>query len=77
MEELNWYIYVLKSTKRDFIYTGSTNSLERRFYEHNQGLVHSTKAYRPLQLVTYIAVSSEQKARELERYFIAGSSSME
>jgi putative endonuclease len=66
-------VYVLVSLKRDFTYVGSTNDLERRLTEHNSGLVQSTKAYRPLDLVAFIAVKTEKKARELERYFKTGS----
>lgn len=41
--------------------------------EHEEGLVQSTKAYRPLELVAYIAVGSQTKALELETYFKKGS----
>ena len=68
-----WYVYVLKSTVREFIYVGSTNDIPRRMGEHAQGLVQSTKAYRPLELAAYIAVPDERKARELEKYLKAGS----
>jgi hypothetical protein len=40
---------------------------------HDAGLVQSTKAYRQLVLVAYVAVRSERKARELEKYFKTGS----
>ncbi len=68
-----WYVYFLKSVHREFLYVGSTNDIERRISEHINGLVQSTKAYRPLELVAYLAVKNERKARELERYFKAGS----
>lgn len=67
-----WYVYVLKSLPRDFTYLGSTNNLQRRLLEHNDGLVLSTKAYRPLEIVAYVAVRTEKKARELEKYFKTG-----
>jgi len=70
---LEWYVYVLQSLTREFTYIGSTNCLERRLTEHNEGLVQSTKAYRPLRTVAYVAVESENRARELERYFKTGS----
>lgn len=47
--------------------------MERRFTEHNDGLVQSTKAYLPLKMAAFIAVETEDKARELERYFKTGS----
>ena len=40
---------------------------------HNAGRVRSTKAYRPLILVAYVAVSTERKARQLEKYLKTGS----
>ncbi len=69
----DWYVDILKSAKKDFIYVGSTNNLKRRLFEHNGRLVQSTNAYRPLEIVAYIAVRTERRARELERYFKTGS----
>jgi len=40
-----WYVYIIKSLTENFIYIGSTNSLERRLNEHNCGLCLSTKHY--------------------------------
>ena len=68
-----WYVYILKSTSKDFCYIGSTNDLKRRLFEHNNGLVQSTKAFRPLRITAYVAVETESKARELEKYFKTGS----
>ncbi len=68
-----WFVYVLKSLKHSFIYIGSTNDLERRLKEHNDGLSQSTKHYAPYSLEAYVAVSSKAKALELERYFKRGS----
>ncbi|MFN0158764.1 MAG: GIY-YIG nuclease family protein [Bacteroidota bacterium] len=68
-----WFIYILKSKIRDFIYIGSTNDVPRRLVEHNNGLVQSTKAYRPLEIKAYVAVETETQARRLEKYFKTGS----
>lgn len=68
-----WYVYILKSLKKEFMYVGSTNNLKRRIAEHNEGVVQSTKAYRPFRIVAYVAVETERKARELEKYFKTGS----
>ena len=68
-----WFVYFLKSIPKDYLYIGSTNNLERRRTEHNDGLVQSTKAYRPLEIEAYVAVKTEKKARELEQYFKTGS----
>ena len=61
----NWYVYVLRSIEKKYFYIGSTNNLQRRLNEHNGGLVTSTRPYRPYRIVAYVAVETEQKAREL------------
>ena len=68
-----WFVYILKSSIKNWIYVGSTDDLVRRMREHDAGLVHSTKAYKPLVIVAYIAVRTERKARALEKYFKTGS----
>ena len=63
-----YYNYVLQSLKdRDF-YTGCTNDLKRRFAEHNNGLVESTKSRIPFKLVYYEACLSKQGAFKREKY---------
>ena len=69
----SWYVYFLVSLSRDFVYVGSCNNLNRRMFEHNEGLVQSTKSYKPLELAAYVAVKTEGRARELEKYFKTGS----
>lgn len=61
-----YYIYVLKSTKDTLHYIESTTDLKRRFLEHQQGLVISTKHRRPLQLIYYEAYQNEILARKRE-----------
>jgi putative endonuclease len=69
-----WYVYIIRSTiKNDFIYIGSTNDLKRRFTEYNKGHSKATKPYSPFELEAYIAVKTEKKARNLEKYFKTGS----
>ncbi len=69
----SWFVYILKSLEKDFVYIGSTNSLQQRLFEHNNGDEISTKAYRPFQIVAYVALQTEKSARELEKYFKTGS----
>ncbi len=62
-----FYTYVLKSKQDDYLYTGSTNNLKRRFEEHNAGDVQSTKSRRPFKLVYYEAYIDEEDARKREK----------
>ena len=68
-----WFVYIIKSISMEFLYVGSTNDLDRRILEHNEGKVQSTKHYAPFELEAYIAVKTEKKARELEKYLKVGS----
>jgi predicted GIY-YIG superfamily endonuclease len=67
-----WYVYFL-ALSNNHIYVGSTDDLKRRFASHQKGEVLSTKAYLPAKLKSYVAVETEAKARELEKYFKSGS----
>ncbi len=67
-----WYVYFLELNNGD-IYVGPTPDLKRRFASHKGGQVQSTKAYCPVKLRSYVAVETEAKARELEKYFKSGS----
>jgi predicted GIY-YIG superfamily endonuclease len=67
-----WYVYFLELKNGD-IYVGSTDDLRRRVADHNKGLVISTKPLLPASLRSYVAVQTELRARQLERYFKSGS----
>lgn len=32
-----WYVYIVRCSKDDTLYTGITNDLERRIKQHNEG----------------------------------------
>lgn len=63
-----YYVYVLKSLSCDWLYVGYSNDLERRFGEHNDGKVKSTKAYKPFKLIFYEAFESKKDAKRREQY---------
>lgn len=67
-----WYVYFLELANGD-IYVGSTNDLKRRFKSHQDGHVASTARLLPASLESYVAVSDEPTARQLELYFKSGS----
>ena len=67
-----WFVYVLKSMNHPYYYVGHTHDVEKRLDQHNSGLNQSTKHYTPFDLETYVAVKTEKKAIELEKYFKVG-----
>ncbi len=67
-----WYAYIFLLRNGD-IYVGSTNDLRKRLAAHQRGHVNSTKTNLPVDLQSYVAVSTEKIAREFERYFKSGS----
>lgn len=67
-----WYVYILKSLVKDFIYIGYSHDFQKRLLKHNSGLSKSTKHYTPFIIEAYVAVNTEEKAIRLERYFKTG-----
>ena len=59
-----WYFYILQSQKDlNYFYKGSTGDLRKRFAQHSDGEVGSTKPHGPWKLVYYEAYVSEKAAR--------------
>jgi putative endonuclease len=72
-----FFIYILRSSKTNRFYVGSTKNVELRFIQHNQGKSISTRAGVPWELIhtqafptRSEAIRQEQKikARGIERY---------
>ena len=62
-----WYFYVLQSqADTEYFYKGSTNDLKKRFWQHNDGQVPSTKPRIPWRLVYYEAYLTEKAVRTRE-----------
>lgn len=67
-----FYTYIIKSMKNNYLYTGSTNDLRKRFKQHNEGKSFYTKNNGPYDLIYYEASLSEQDARSREKYLKSG-----
>ncbi len=68
------YVYLLQSLSvPGQRYVGMTDNLKKRFSEHNRGESKHTSKFVPWKLVTYVAFSDKQKAKEFEVYLKAGS----
>jgi len=62
-----YYVYVLKMSNST-LYTGSTGDLQRRFREHKDGKVFSTKHKLPVTLLLYEAYALKSDAERRERF---------
>ena len=62
------YVYVLRSVKDGFLYTGCTRDLRTRLQHHNSGKVRSTKDRAPFELIYYEACTDERDAFHREKY---------
>jgi len=68
-----YYMYILKSAKNGRRYVGSTDDLQRRLKEHNNGIGGTyTKNNRPYALIYYEAYISYDLARRAERFYKSG-----
>ncbi|MFC1594447.1 GIY-YIG nuclease family protein [Candidatus Omnitrophota bacterium] len=67
-----YYIYVIASRSRNYIYVGLSNNMQRRFVEHQQGYNKTTKPYRPFKLVHSEVFKTRIDARKREKYLKSG-----
>ena len=63
-----YYVYAIKSLNKKYIYVGLTNNINRRFYQHNNGLEKTTKAYKPFKLIHIEEFKTRNQARKREKY---------
>ena len=63
-----FYVYVLKSCLDGNFYIGHTADLRKRFDEHNQGKVESTRYRTPFELIYYEGCRCVADAVHRERY---------
>ena len=66
------YVYVLRSTKDGKWYTGCTEDVRKRFSDHNDGKVPSTKGRGPFELIYYEASLNSEDAFAREKYLKSG-----
>lgn len=67
-----FYTYILRSKKDGRLYTGATNDLRKRFKQHNQNQVVSTKGRGPFKLIYYEACLDSHDAFAREKYLKSG-----
>jgi putative endonuclease len=67
-----YIVHILRSLKDNKRYIGSTRDLKRRLFEHNNGLVISTRNRKLFELIHTEEFSSKQQASEREKFFKSG-----
>jgi putative endonuclease len=68
-----FYVYIMANSRRTVLYTGVTNDLKLRAYEHREGRGSQfTKRYRVTKLVYYEVCAEPTVAIEREKQIKAG-----
>jgi len=65
-------VYILQSLKDNRTYVGSTDNFERRFKQHNSGLVKSTKYRIPFKLLLKEEFNTGSEAKKREIWWKSG-----
>ena len=74
METNRYYVYIMTNEVNTVLYTGITNNIRRRVYEHRQKLIEGfTKKYNIVKLVYYEAFADCTSAIQREKQIKAGS----
>jgi putative endonuclease len=74
MEERQYYVYIMTNKRNTVLYTGITNDLKRRVYEHKTKLVKGfTKKYNINKLIYYEISRNVESAILREKQIKGGS----
>ncbi len=69
-----YYVYIMTNSRNTVLYTGITNDLKKRIYEHKEKLTEGfTKKYNISKLVYYEAFEDPENAILPEKQIKAGS----
>jgi len=65
----HWFVYILTNYKNSVLYTGITNNLQKRVWEHKTGLIKNSfsKRYNLYKLVWLEEFNSPLQAIEIEK----------
>lgn len=63
-----YFVYVLKSKEKDFIFVGFSKNYKQRIKQHNKGQVQSTKNYLPCKLIDLEIYTNRIDAKRRKNY---------
>ncbi|MGB5393640.1 MAG: GIY-YIG nuclease family protein [Lutimonas sp.] len=63
-----FYVYLLQSKLDKSYYIGQTNNLEKRLFDHNEGLSKYTSRKRPWEIVYFEKFKTRTEAIKRERF---------
>jgi len=65
----NYYVYIITNYTNSVFYTGITNNLKRRIWEHKEGIANNSfsKKYRLYKLIWFQEFPSPQEAILIEK----------
>jgi len=67
-----YYVYILNSKTKKYIYVGLTNNLKRRIHQHQTGREKTTRPYRPFEVLKVETFPDRIQARQREKYLKSG-----
>jgi putative endonuclease len=67
-----YYVYVLQSQAKPYLYVGLTNNVKRRVGQHQAGREKTTKPYIPFKLLFTEPFPDRVQARIREKYLKSG-----
>jgi putative endonuclease len=67
-----FYVYVISSSARNYLYVGLTDNVERRINEHQSGKNKTTKPYKPYKVILIEQFETRVEARMREKYLKSG-----
>ena len=68
------YVYLIRSISYpNQKYVGITSNVKSRLKDHNEGKSSHTAKFKPWELITYIAFSDPNQAKEFKKYIKSGS----
>ncbi|MFH1561637.1 MAG: GIY-YIG nuclease family protein [Patescibacteria group bacterium] len=64
-----WFVYIVTNYQNSVLYTGISNNIKRRIWEHKTGLVKNsfTKKYRLYKLVWFEEFNNPEEAIRIEK----------